>query len=381
MSDDHVVPVNENVLPLKNEVKLQAETIPERKSSKSDKKSLYNPWKVFLNDLDQLDYSSSQALKRERVYNFLLIPNQLEKDILDSYLSSFLDLQDTKMEEHQKLRPFTHFVLSVIYVFVHAVVFFYQSVCLNVAINSYHNALLTLLISNQFVEIKGAVFKRFEKENLFQMTCSDIVERVQLSFYLIIIGLRNMIEMGDSLNKWDYFFNTLGFQLLVVFVCEICVDWLKHAFICKFNLIRPIIYGKYRDVLSNDLTKVDKPVDNSAFVARRIGFASIPATAFIIRVAIQLGKMFGLNSREIVTYGLILFLCLLCVKLLLSHLILRWANNNVQKYENPGPIEFSFPHVKVGHQLGKDFDNAKIQVPVHTLENIDRYTLVKSRIP
>lgn len=39
----------------------------------------------------------------------------------------------------------------------HSLVLFYQLVTLNVAINSYSNALLTLLLSNQFVEIKGAV--------------------------------------------------------------------------------------------------------------------------------------------------------------------------------------------------------------------------------
>ena len=49
--------------------------------------------------------------------------------------------------------------------------------CLNVAINSYDNALLSLLMSNQFVEIKGSVFKKFEKDNLFQITCAG------LSFY------------------------------------------------------------------------------------------------------------------------------------------------------------------------------------------------------
>lgn len=51
-------------------------------------------------------------------------------------------------------------------------VLFFQMVTLNVAVNSYSNALLTLLISNQFVEIKGSVFKKFEKENLFQLSCS-----------------------------------------------------------------------------------------------------------------------------------------------------------------------------------------------------------------
>ena len=48
----------------------------------------------------------------------------------------------------------------------------YQMISLNVAINSYDHALLTLLVSNQFVEIKGSVFKKFEKDNLFQITCA-----------------------------------------------------------------------------------------------------------------------------------------------------------------------------------------------------------------
>jgi Eukaryotic membrane protein family len=49
---------------------------------------------------------------------------------------------------------------------------FFQVVTLNVAVNSYSNALVSLLMSNQLVEIKGTVFKKFEKENLFQMTCA-----------------------------------------------------------------------------------------------------------------------------------------------------------------------------------------------------------------
>lgn len=48
----------------------------------------------------------------------------------------------------------------------------YQTISLNVAVNSYDHALLTLLVSNQFVEIKGSVFKKFEKDNLFQITCA-----------------------------------------------------------------------------------------------------------------------------------------------------------------------------------------------------------------
>ena len=70
------------------------------------------------------------------------------------------------------LAPFTHLIVSLFYVFAHSMCLFYQVMTLNVAINSYNNALLTLLVSNQFVEIKGSVFKKFEKENLFQLSCS-----------------------------------------------------------------------------------------------------------------------------------------------------------------------------------------------------------------
>lgn len=55
-------------------------------------------------------------------------------------------------------------------------VLFYQAITLNVSINSFSNALLTLLVSNQFVEIKSSVFKKFEKENLFQLSCAGKVD-------------------------------------------------------------------------------------------------------------------------------------------------------------------------------------------------------------
>lgn len=37
------------------------------------------------------------------------------------------------------------------------------------AINSSNKALLTIMMSNNFVELKGSVFKKFDKNNLFQV--------------------------------------------------------------------------------------------------------------------------------------------------------------------------------------------------------------------
>ena len=45
----------------------------------------------------------------------------------------------------------------------------FQATTLNVAFNSHNKALLTIMMSNNFVELKGSVFKKFEKNNLFQV--------------------------------------------------------------------------------------------------------------------------------------------------------------------------------------------------------------------
>ena len=37
---------------------------------------------------------------------------------------------------------------------------------------------------------------------------------------------------------------------------EMLVDWLKHAFITKFNHIRPSVYQRYIDVLCRDLASM-----------------------------------------------------------------------------------------------------------------------------
>ena len=159
-------------------------------------------------------------------------------------------------------------MLALVYNIVHSTALFYQVITLNVAVNSYSNALLTLLMSNQFVEIKSTVFKKFEKENLFQMTCADIVERFQLWLMLIIIASRNLIETGglsansDSSSGSSFLPSSFTIfpdwtgqimgPFFLVLGTEMLVDWLKHAYITKFNNTRPKVYGRFLDVLTKD---------------------------------------------------------------------------------------------------------------------------------
>ncbi|PWZ03801.1 DUF747-domain-containing protein [Testicularia cyperi] len=264
------------------------------------------------------------VVKLSVIFNVLEIADRLccsfGQDLLDS-LFSRTTLARRKNGKQPYLRPMGFFCLSLCYVLAHTLVLFYQLVTLNVAINSYDNALLTLLLSNQFVEIKSSVFKKFEKENVFQMTCADIVERFQLTLMLSAIALRNLIELsGGSLEggvsplpaSFTVFpslslLETILTPVCIVLLSECVVDWLKHAFITKFNHIRPAVYGRFMDVLCRDLV-VGGPstrersrkhtfVDQSPIVSRRLGFAALPLACLLVRLILQIIGMIGDTSH------------------------------------------------------------------------------------
>ncbi|GJJ69204.1 transmembrane anterior posterior transformation protein 1 [Entomortierella parvispora] len=264
------------------------------------------------------------AMKLYAIFNCLEIFDRLccsfGQDILDSLFSkSTLGSHPPKTSHtaSRHARPLTFVVLAILYILAHTMVLFFQMVTLNVAVNSYSNALLTLLISNQFVEIKGSVFKKFEKENLFQLSCSDIVERFQLSVFVTIITIRNLVELSAAppspFSVYPQSFVPLFSSMtavarlltpcILVLGCETLVDWLKHAFITKFNQIRPSVYDRFVDILSRDLV-VGSPariagrnnqqqmfVDQSPMVSRRIGLAALPLACLVICVTVQTLQM------------------------------------------------------------------------------------------
>lgn len=263
------------------------------------------------------------AIKLYVIYNSLEVFDRLfsaiGQDVLECLFSK--ETLERKPNGRSKvIRPFWMFVLALFYNTIHAAALFYQVITLNVAVNSYSNALLTLLMSNQFVEIKGAVFKKLEKENLFQMTCADVVERFQLWLMLLIIAMRNIVEVGGlSMNfgptasptnftasasgpstqsmgilpqaftlipKWSG--QILG-PFLIVLGSEMAVDYLKHAYINKFNSISPAIYSRFLDVLAKDYYSNAFADQN---LMKRLGLPVLPLACLFIRAAVQTYHMF-----------------------------------------------------------------------------------------
>jgi len=266
------------------------------------------------------------AIKLYVIFNVLEVADKLlaamGQDILECLFSS--ETLERDVDGRSKIiRPFWIFIMALVYNVAHAAALFYQVITLNVAVNSYSNALLTLLTSNQFVEIKGTVFKKFEKENLFQLTCADVVERFQLWLMLLIIAMRNVVEVGGlSISLSSSFASTststtganvtgipvstssiiptsftilpkwtgqvLG-PFLIVLGSEMVVDWLKHAYINKFNNTKPNIYGRFLDVLAKDYYSHAFADQN---LIKRLGLPVFPLACLFVRASIQTYHMF-----------------------------------------------------------------------------------------
>ncbi|KAF2421175.1 DUF747-domain-containing protein [Tothia fuscella] len=267
------------------------------------------------------------AIKLYVIYNLLEFVDRLlsalGQDILE-LLFSRETLERGPDGRSKLLRPLWMFIMALIYNSVHATLLLWQVITLNVAVNSYSNALLTLLLSNQFVEIKGTVFKKFEKDNLFQLTCADVVERFQLWLMLLIIAMRNIVEVGDISISLSTTFeslsnnNNLGANatttpfsassiipksftifpkwtgqvfgpFLLVLGSEMLVDWLKHAYIGKFNNTKPNLYGRFLDVLAKDYYSNAFADQN---LTKRLGLPVYALACLFIRASVQTYHMF-----------------------------------------------------------------------------------------
>ena len=240
------------------------------------------------------------------------------------------------------------FSLATCYVFLHSVVMIYQVVTLQVAMHSSNNALLTMLVSNNFVELKGSVFKKFEEGNLFQITAADMSERFQMVLVLFIMLCQQLdrtttqtLSMNSVHSVWESLYEVLRSAsdvmfgggggeagvsssipvvMCILWVCEMLVDCIKHAFIVKFNDIPHHTYTDLAHILSADVLTAHKRLphlDEQHAITHRLNFSTLPRAALALRM---LAPLLDVPNRGILT-GLTVFLvycCMLALKFLLS---------------------------------------------------------------
>uniref|UniRef100_A0A667WDQ2 Transmembrane anterior posterior transformation 1b n=1 Tax=Myripristis murdjan TaxID=586833 RepID=A0A667WDQ2_9TELE len=280
--------------------------------------------------MSYVDYSMMYHLIRgQSVIKLYIIYNMLE--VADRLFSSFgQDILDalywTATEPKEKKRAhigvIPHFLMAVLYVFLHAILIMVQATTLNVAFNSHNKSLLTIMMSNNFVEIKGSVFKKFEKNNLFQMSNSgecckkpNVEVRYFTNKSLLFMHFEPN-ELSEN-HLWVLFPD-----VVMVIASEVAVDVVKHAFITKFNDISADVYGEYRASLAFDLVSSRQKnayTDYSDSVSRRMGFIPLPLALLLIRVVTSSVKIQGSLSFMCV---LLFYLGMITLKVLNSIVLL-----------------------------------------------------------
>ncbi|KAM4780632.1 transmembrane anterior posterior transformation protein 1 homolog isoform 2-T2 [Cyanocitta cristata] len=320
-----------------------------------------------------VDYSMMYHLIRgQSVIKLYIIYNMLE--VADRLISSFgQDILDalywTATEPKERKRAhigvIPHFFMAVLYVFLHAILIMVQATTLNVAFNSHNKSLLTIMMSNNFVEIKGSVFKKFEKNNLFQMSNSDIKERFTNYVLLLIVCLRNMEQFSwNPDHLWVLFPD-----VCMVVASEIAVDIVKHAFITKFNDITADVYSEYRASLAFDLVSSRQKnayTDYSDSVSRRMGFIPLPLAVLLIRVVTSSIKVQGVLAYVCV----VLFYCgLISLKVLNSIVLLGKSCQYVKEAKMEEKLFNPVLTATPGKPAGKQQSTFKSTQGISTDEN------------
>uniref|UniRef100_A0A8B9F3C3 Transmembrane anterior posterior transformation 1 n=1 Tax=Amazona collaria TaxID=241587 RepID=A0A8B9F3C3_9PSIT len=320
-----------------------------------------------------VDYSMMYHLIRgQSVIKLYIIYNMLE--VADRLFSSFgQDILDalywTATEPKERKRAhigvIPHFFMAVLYVFLHAILIMVQATTLNVAFNSHNKSLLTIMMSNNFVEIKGSVFKKFEKNNLFQMSNSDIKERFTNYVLLLIVCLRNMEQFSwNPDHLWVLFPD-----VCMVVASEIAVDIVKHAFITKFNDITADVYSEYRASLAFDLVSSRQKnayTDYSDSVSRRMGFIPLPLAVLLIRVVTSSIKVQGVLAYVCV----VLFYCgLISLKVLNSIVLLGKSCQYVKEAKMEEKLFNPVLTATPGKPAGKQQSTFKSTQGISTGEN------------
>lgn len=90
----------------------------------------------------------------------------------------------------------------------------------------------------QFVELKGSVFKKFDKNNLFQLSCADVRERFHLTMLLLAVSLQTMKEYAWRADRLA----VLLPDCICLLLAEVLVDWVNFCLnpqVHRLGLINP----------------------------------------------------------------------------------------------------------------------------------------------
>eukprot|EP00268_Persea_americana_P054786 TRINITY_DN6311_c0_g1_i8.p1 TRINITY_DN6311_c0_g1~~TRINITY_DN6311_c0_g1_i8.p1 ORF type:complete len:616 (+),score=80.37 TRINITY_DN6311_c0_g1_i8:140-1987(+) len=163
--------------------------------------------------------------------------------------------------------------IAVVAFILHSFILLAQAITLSTCIVAHNNALLALLVSNNFAEIKSNVFKRVSKENIHSLAYYDTVERFHITAFVLFVLAQNILEAEGP---W---FGSFLNNALLVYVCEMLIDVIKHSFLAKFNEIKPVAYSEFLEDLCKQTLNIQSEEGR-----KNLTFVPLAPACVVIRV-------------------------------------------------------------------------------------------------
>ncbi|KAI0984617.1 hypothetical protein GJ496_004561 [Pomphorhynchus laevis] len=317
---------------------------------------------VGLVDMDRLYHAvrGQSIVKIYFIYNAVDLADRLlasmGQDIIEyGFHSDDLggddDMVSTKLSKTQtSLGVCLKYLFVLVYLVLHSYLILCQVTALNVAFNSHNKALFAVWISNNFAEVKQAVFKKFEHSGLRRICLNDIRERIHYLLCLLAISLRNMAQFNWVMTS---FYKEILPYVILLFIAELFVDYFKHIAVARFNNLNVSYYNDYiielliNDRQPNGLKKDDEHIDPESYdyinrCCRLISFSLLPSVVVFNRIIISITS---LTTIQIIV-GIPIVLIIFSICSLLSEYALFKLTKSLDVYTDKNKIRHSTNYCK-----------------------------------
>lgn len=225
-----------------------------------------------------------------------------------------------------------HWTVVLIYTLLHAYIHFWRVMIISVAMLA--NDMLLVLVTNNFNELKGTVFKKSEPRSLYPIVASDIVERT----YLIIDVALVLFRMATSPQRSKMPFAEVSLWIGVMIGLEVVTDWMKFLCISKFNQIDNATFWQFSRIHKDDVvnsrsadTNVTPPlimkghISASHLPVRRMNFMPTPL-AILILCNVMLPNLVGADPVALWTFRVLVVSALFLAKFAVDWLLIGDSN-------------------------------------------------------
>ena len=267
---------------------------------------------------------AQSLLKLYFIYNMLEIIERLVR----SWGNDLVDGMVRATAMGSKTSLLIHWTVVLVYSLMHAYLHFWRVMLISVAILA--NDMLIVLVTNNFNELKGTVFKKTEPRSVYPIISSDIVERVYLFTDVALV----LFRMATSPQRSRMPFAEVSYWIGFMIALEIITDWLKFMCISKFNQIDNSTYWHYARIHKDDIrnSRNDElnpipPLVQKGFVSashlpgRRMNFMPTPL-AILILCNVMLPSLVGSEPVALWTYRILLISGLFLAKVGLDWLLI-----------------------------------------------------------